>query len=107
MIAPAEILYSQFSKVAVGGKNNFLEGVTDRIHVLHNAIACDAARPRTDYIDEHAFDNYHSSRVIRKMILDCPAFAATLWKKALKGKCKSFADGFRYLRMTRHRYVSC
>ncbi|VAH97645.1 unnamed protein product [Triticum turgidum subsp. durum] len=83
-----------FSKVSVGGKNNFLEGVTDRIHVLHNAIACDAARPRTDDGDEHAFDNYHSSRTIRRMILDCPAFAATLWKTALEGKCKLYADGF-------------
>ncbi|KAM3231257.1 hypothetical protein ACQJBY_061431 [Aegilops geniculata] len=93
-----ELLRTNFGKdvlyeVAVGGKNNVLEGVTDRIHVLHNAIASDAARPRTEDV-EHAFDNYHSSRVIRKMILDCPAFAATLWKKALKGKCKSFADGF-------------
>ncbi|KAI4986287.1 hypothetical protein ZWY2020_018917 [Hordeum vulgare] len=83
-----------FDKVAVGGKNNFLEGVTDRIHVLHNAIASDASRPRTDDGDEHAFDNYHSSRIIRRMILDCPAFAAILWKKALKGKCKLYADGF-------------
>uniref|UniRef100_M8B6F8 Pumilio domain-containing-like protein n=1 Tax=Aegilops tauschii TaxID=37682 RepID=M8B6F8_AEGTA len=93
-----ELLRTNFGKdvlyeVAVGGKNNVLEGVTDRIHVLHNAIASDAERPRTEDV-EHAFDNYHSSRVIRKMILDCPAFAATLWKKALKGKCKSFADGF-------------
>ncbi|EMS66904.1 Pumilio-like protein 24 [Triticum urartu] len=93
-----ELLRTNFGKdvlyeVAVGGKNNVLEGVTDRIHVLHNAIASDAARPRTEDV-EHAFDNYHSSRVIRKMILDCPEFAATLWKKALKGKCKSFADGF-------------
>ncbi|KAF7109873.1 hypothetical protein CFC21_110066 [Triticum aestivum] len=94
-----ELLRTNFGKdvlyeVAVGGKNNFLEGVTDRIHVLHNAIACDAARPRTDYIDEHAFDNYHSSPIIRRMIFDCPAFAATLWKKALQGKCKLYADGF-------------
>ncbi|KAF7045299.1 hypothetical protein CFC21_054419 [Triticum aestivum] len=93
-----ELLRTNFGKdvlyeVAVGGKNNVLEGVTDRVHVLHNAIASDAARPRTEDV-EHAFDNYHSSRVIRKMILDCPEFAATLWKKALKGKCKSFADGF-------------
>ncbi|KAI4986288.1 hypothetical protein ZWY2020_018918 [Hordeum vulgare] len=28
------------------------------------------------------------------MILDCPAFAATLWKNALEGKCKLYADGF-------------
>ncbi|XBI85861.1 hypothetical protein VPH35_093928 [Triticum aestivum] len=94
-----QLLRTNFGKdvlyeVAVGGKNNFLEGVTDRIHVLHNAIACDAARPRTDDGDEHAFDNYHSSRTIRRMILDCPAFAATLWKTALEGKCKLYADGF-------------
>ena len=106
MIAPTEILYCQFSKVAVGGKNNVLEGVTDRIHVLHNAIACDAARPRPDDGDEHAVDNYHSSRTIRRMILDCRAFAATLWKTALEGKCKLYADGFRYFKMTHHRYVS-
>src|SRR3954463_9604454 len=90
-----------FSKVAVGGKNNFLEGVTDRIRVLHNAIACDAARPRTDDVDEHAFDD-HPSRLIRRMVLDCPAFAATFWKKALKGKCKLYAEVFRYLKMTHH-----
>ncbi|KAF7109874.1 hypothetical protein CFC21_110067 [Triticum aestivum] len=94
-----QLLRTNFGKdvlyeVAVGGKNSFLEGVTDRIHVLHNAIACDAARPRTDDGDEHAFDNYHSSRTIRRMILDCPAFAATLWKTALEGKCKLYADGF-------------
>ncbi|KAF7045301.1 hypothetical protein CFC21_054420 [Triticum aestivum] len=94
-----QLLRTNFGKdvlyeVSVGGKNNFLEGVTDRIHVLHNAIACDAARPRTDDGDEHAFDNYHSSRTIRRMILDCPAFAATLWKTALEGKCKLYADGF-------------
>uniref|UniRef100_A0A8I6XVL1 CPL domain-containing protein n=1 Tax=Hordeum vulgare subsp. vulgare TaxID=112509 RepID=A0A8I6XVL1_HORVV len=93
-----ELLRTNFGKdvlyeVAVGGKNNFLEGVTDRIHVLHNAIACDAARPRTDYVDEHAFDDY-PSHLIRRIILDCPAFAATLWKKALKGKCKLYAEGF-------------
>ncbi|KAI4963404.1 hypothetical protein ZWY2020_014146 [Hordeum vulgare] len=87
------LVKSELFEVAIGGKNNVLEGVTDRIHVLHNAIASDAARPRTEDV-EHAFDNYHSSRVIRKMILDCPAFAATLWEKALKGKSKSFADGF-------------
>ncbi|XP_037444274.1 pumilio homolog 24-like [Triticum dicoccoides] len=94
-----QLLRTNFGKdvlyeVAVGGKNNFLEGVTDRIHVLHNAIACDAARLRTDDGDEHAFDNHHSSRIIRRMILDCPAFAATLWEKALEGKCKLYADGF-------------
>nr|XP_040248602.1 pumilio homolog 24 isoform X4 [Aegilops tauschii subsp. strangulata] len=102
-----ELLRANFGKDVLYEveKNNFLEGVTDRIHVLHNAIACDAARPRTDDVDEHAFDNYHSSRIIRRMVLDCPAFAATLWKKALEGKCKLYADGFRYLKMTHHRHL--
>ncbi|CAM0953458.1 unnamed protein product [Alopecurus aequalis] len=92
-----ELLRTNFGKdilyeVALGGKDNVLEGITHQIHGLHEAIASDAARLRTDDV-EHAFDNYQSSRIIRRMILDCPAFAATLWKKALEGKCKLYADG--------------
>ncbi|OEL15665.1 Pumilio-like protein 24 [Dichanthelium oligosanthes] len=79
-------------EVAVGGKDNVLEGAIDRIQMLHDAIASDAAQPKTEDI-EHAFENYFSSRVIRKMIIDCPAFAVTLWRKALKGKCKIWAEG--------------
>jgi pumilio family protein 6 len=30
-------------KVAVGGKDNVLEGMTEQIHIVHDAIACDAA----------------------------------------------------------------
>jgi pumilio family protein 6 len=93
-----ELLRTNFGKdvlyeVAVGGKDNVLEGITEQIHLLHDAIASDAARPKSEDI-EHAFENFHSSRVIRKMILDCPAFAATLWEKALEGKCKLYADGY-------------
>lgn len=93
-----ELLRTNFGKdilyeVAVGGKDNVLEGVTEQIHLLHDAIASDAAQPKTEGI-EHAFENYHSSRIIRRMILDSPAFAATLWEKALKGKCKLYADGY-------------
>uniref|UniRef100_A0A0E0D937 PUM-HD domain-containing protein n=1 Tax=Oryza meridionalis TaxID=40149 RepID=A0A0E0D937_9ORYZ len=92
-----ELLRTNFGKdvlheVAVGGEDNILEGITDRIHSLHNAIASDAARPKTEDT-EHAFDNYHSSRLIRRLILESPAFAAILWKKALEGKCKTWADG--------------
>ena len=83
-------------KVAVGGKDNVLEGVTDRVHMLHDAIASDAAQPKTEDI-EHAFENFFSSRVIRRMIIDCPAFAVTLWRKALKGKCKTWAEGHRFV----------
>ncbi|CAN6302898.1 unnamed protein product [Urochloa humidicola] len=92
-----ELLRTNFGKellyeVAVGGKDNVLEGVTDRIHVLHDAIASDAAQPKTEDI-EHAFENYFCSRVIRRMIIDCPSFAVTLWRKALEGKCKIWAEG--------------
>jgi pumilio family protein 6 len=92
-----ELLRTNFGKevlyeVAVGGKDNVLEGITDRIHKLHDAIASDAAQPKTEDI-EHAFENFFSSRVIRRMIIDCPAFAVTLWRKALKGKCKIWAEG--------------
>uniref|UniRef100_A0A0E0P3G8 PUM-HD domain-containing protein n=2 Tax=Oryza TaxID=4527 RepID=A0A0E0P3G8_ORYRU len=92
-----ELLRTNFGKdvlheVAVGGEDNILEGITDRIHSLHNAIASDAARPKAEDT-EHAFDNYHSSRLIRRLILESPAFAAILWKKALEGKCKTWADG--------------
>uniref|UniRef100_A0A0D3FQY3 PUM-HD domain-containing protein n=1 Tax=Oryza barthii TaxID=65489 RepID=A0A0D3FQY3_9ORYZ len=92
-----ELLRTNFGKdvlheVAVGGEDNILEGITDRIYSLHNAIASDAARPKTEDT-EHAFDNYHSSRLIRRLILESPAFAAILWKKALEGKCKTWADG--------------
>ena len=89
----------KFSKVAVGGKDNVLEGITEQSHLLHDAIACDAAQPKTEDT-EHAFENFYSSRIIRRMILDSPAFAATLWKKALKGKCKLYADGYRYLKLS-------
>ncbi|KAM0928212.1 hypothetical protein ACQ4PT_002339 [Festuca glaucescens] len=93
-----ELLRTNFGKdvlyeVAVGGKDNVLDGITEQIHLLHDAIASDAARPKSEDI-EHAFENFHSSRVIRKMILDCPAFAATLWEKALEGKCELYADGY-------------
>lgn len=84
------------NQVAVGGKYNVLEGLTARIHVLHDAIASDAAQPKMEDI-EHAFENFFSSRVIRRMIIDCPAFAVTLWEKALKGKCKIWAEGHRFV----------
>jgi hypothetical protein len=82
-------------KMAVGGKDNVLDGLTDRIHMLHDAIASDAAQPKTEDT-EHAFENFFSSRVIRRMVIDCPAFAVTLWRKALQGKCKIWAEGHRY-----------
>lgn len=83
-------------KVVVGGQDNILEGLTARIHVLHEAIASDAAQPKMEDI-EHAFENFFSSRVIRRMIIDCPAFAITLWRKALEGNCNIWAEGHRFV----------
>uniref|UniRef100_A0A0A9G6N2 Uncharacterized protein n=1 Tax=Arundo donax TaxID=35708 RepID=A0A0A9G6N2_ARUDO len=60
--------------------------------MLHDAIASDAERLKTQDF-EHAFENFHSGRVIRKIVIDCPAFASTLWKKALEENCKIWADG--------------
>ncbi|OVA18708.1 Pumilio RNA-binding repeat [Macleaya cordata] len=42
---------------------------------------------------KHVLENFHSSRTIRKLILDCPTFASTLWKVALEGKCEMWAQG--------------
>lgn len=81
-------------KVTIGGKDDVLDGLTDKIHMLHDAMASDAAQPKTEDI-EHAFENFFSSRVIRRMIIECPAFAVTLWRKALEGKCKNWAEGHR------------
>ena len=59
----------------------------DKINSLHNAVASLAAMPKSeDSQEEHVLENFHSSRTIRKLILDCPNFASTLWEKALKGK---------------------
>ncbi|CAM0877625.1 unnamed protein product [Alopecurus aequalis] len=80
-------------KFALGGKDDDSKDVTEQIHLLHDAIASEAAKPKTEDT-EHVFENFYSSRIIRRMILDSPAFAATLWKKALKGKCTSYADGY-------------
>jgi hypothetical protein len=66
------------------------------IRMLHDAIASDAEQPKMEDV-EHAFENFHSSRVIRKLIIDGPAFAVTLWEKALQGKCKIWAHGHRYV----------
>ncbi|KAE9602582.1 putative armadillo-like helical protein [Lupinus albus] len=66
----------------------------DKINSLHEAIASLAAEFKSeDSQEEHVFENFHSSRTIRKLILDCPNFASTLWEKALKGKSELWAHG--------------
>ncbi|XP_064969430.1 pumilio homolog 24-like [Musa acuminata AAA Group] len=62
---------------------------------LHKAIASLAALPKTNKSqEEHVLENFHSSRLIRKLVL---GFVATLWKMALDGKCDVWAQGHRGL----------
>ncbi|XP_065043375.1 pumilio homolog 24-like isoform X2 [Musa acuminata AAA Group] len=94
-----ELLRSTFGKevvyeLAVGGSDGILQSFADRMDALHKAIASLAALPKTNESqEEHVLENFHSSRLIRKLVLDCPGFAATLWKMALDGKCDVWAQG--------------
>ncbi|KAL4273604.1 hypothetical protein GQ457_13G014500 [Hibiscus cannabinus] len=98
-----ELLTSNFGKevifeVAMGGSDGILHPTLDeKLNNLHEAIAALVAKPKSEEPEaseeEHVLENFHSSRTIRKLILDCPAFASTLWKKSLEGKCQSWAQG--------------
>ncbi|PKI56722.1 hypothetical protein CRG98_022882 [Punica granatum] len=95
-----ELLTSNFGKevlyeVATGGAGGILlPTLGDKLSSLHEAIAALAANPKSeDAEEEHVLENFHSSRTIRKLVLDCPAFASTLWEKALKGNCGTWAQG--------------
>lgn len=95
-----ELLTSNFGKevifeVAKGGSDGILHPTLDeKLNNLHEAIAELAAKPKSDESEEeHVLENFHSSRTIRKLILDCPAFASSLWKKSLEGKCQLWAQG--------------
>ncbi|XP_039000245.1 LOW QUALITY PROTEIN: pumilio homolog 24-like [Hibiscus syriacus] len=95
-----ELLTSNFGKevifeVAMGGSDGILHPTLDqKLNNLHETIAALAAKPKSEESEEeHVLENFHSSRTIRKLILDCPAFASTLWKKSLEGKCQLWAQG--------------
>ncbi|KAG2721386.1 hypothetical protein I3760_02G079700 [Carya illinoinensis] len=94
-----ELLRSNFGKevlyeVATGGSGGILRPtLDDKLNALHEAIASLAATASGESEEEHVLNNFHSSRTIRKLILDCPTFARTLWKKALKGKSELWAQG--------------
>ncbi|KAK8619658.1 hypothetical protein V6N13_135940 [Hibiscus sabdariffa] len=97
-----ELLTSNFGRevifeVAMGGSDGILHPTLDeKLNNLHEAIAALAAKPKSEESEEseeHVLENFHSSRTIRKLILDCPAFASTLWKKSLEGKCQLWAQG--------------
>lgn len=85
-----------FLQVAVGGSDGILHSLSDRLADLHKAIATVAAFPKSEESEaDHIFENFHSSRTIRKLILDSPSFAETLWKMALEGKSANWAKGHR------------
>ncbi|CAK9328961.1 unnamed protein product [Citrullus colocynthis] len=97
-----EILRSNFGRevmyeVATGGADGILQSkLGEKLSALYEAIASLAAEPKSEDAasgDEHVLENFHSSRTIRKLILDCPAFALTLWNKALEGKSKTWSQG--------------
>ncbi|KAG9441017.1 hypothetical protein H6P81_016871 [Aristolochia fimbriata] len=95
-----ELLRSNFGReavyeVATGGSDGVIQqSLSDKLDALHNAIASLAALPKSEEPEEeHLFENFYSSRTIRKMILDNPTFASKLWKLALEGKSELWAEG--------------
>ncbi|XP_057957672.1 pumilio homolog 24 [Malania oleifera] len=94
-----EFLRSNFGKeviyeVVTGGAGGILlPTLGDKIKALHEAIATLTAESKSEQSEEHVLENFHSSRTIRKLVLDCPAFASTLWTIALEGKCEMWARG--------------
>ncbi|XP_010504678.1 PREDICTED: pumilio homolog 24-like [Camelina sativa] len=88
-----EVLY----EVAVGGAGGILcPSLSEKLCELYEAISSVAAKPKpqeSEKDSEHIMENFHSSRTIRRLVLDCPGFASTLFKKALSGKCRSWAAG--------------
>ncbi|KAL6503362.1 hypothetical protein OROGR_025285 [Orobanche gracilis] len=82
-------------QVATGGADGILHPTLEgNLGELHEAIASIAAQPKLDEPEqEHILEKFHSSRIIRKLVLDCPVFASTLWEKALKGNCAIWAKG--------------
>ncbi|KAL5996257.1 hypothetical protein ACLOJK_026331 [Asimina triloba] len=94
-----ELLQSNFGKdivyeVATGGAGGILSRtLADKTQGLHESIATLASLPKGEKPNEHLFENFHSSRTLRKLVLDSPSFAATLWRLALEGKCESWAQG--------------
>eukprot|EP00252_Welwitschia_mirabilis_P011378 TRINITY_DN25592_c0_g1_i1.p1 TRINITY_DN25592_c0_g1~~TRINITY_DN25592_c0_g1_i1.p1 ORF type:complete len:664 (-),score=128.81 TRINITY_DN25592_c0_g1_i1:363-2354(-) len=105
-----ELLCSQYGKdvifeVARGGSEGILwPEASDGITLLYRKIADLGAMPQScneDGGNEHVFVQYHSSRTIRKLVLESkmpknvsvPSFAEVLWDTSLKGKCKIWGQG--------------
>ncbi|KDP27853.1 hypothetical protein JCGZ_18933 [Jatropha curcas] len=95
-----EFLRSNFGKevfyeVATGGAGGILHPeLDDKLNTLHDAVASLAAEPKSEESElEHVLENFHSSRTIKKLVMDSSTFATTLWMKALNGKCELWAKG--------------
>lgn len=84
-------------QVAVGGFDGILcPSLSEKLRELYEAIASVAAKPKPEEAEknsEHILEDFHSSRTIRRLVLDCPAFASILFKKALSGQCRLWAQG--------------
>lgn len=88
-----EVMY----EVAVGGCDGILlPTLSEKLGELYEAIASVAAEPKPDESEkgsQHILEDFHSNRTIRRLVLDSPTFASILFKKALSGKCRSWAQG--------------
>ncbi|CAH9136747.1 unnamed protein product [Cuscuta epithymum] len=97
---PEELLRSNVGKdvvfeVVCGGADGILSHTLNmKLEALYETIGSLASQPKLEEAEEeHILENYHSSRTIRKLVLECPAFARTLYEKALKGHCETWAQG--------------
>ncbi|KAJ7298340.1 hypothetical protein O6H91_10G098900 [Diphasiastrum complanatum] len=103
-----ELLRSPFGKdiiyeVAMGGTDALMYQATKDVTLLQQAIADLAAVSRDSTAAdqaEHVLQQYHSSRTIRRLVLNSQpsrmvpkSFSAQLWKRAIKGRCKMWAQG--------------
>lgn len=84
-------------QVAKGGSDDILgPTLDDKLNTLHETVASLASKSKSEVSEEeHILENFHSSRTIRKLVMDCPKFASSLWKNAIKGKTELWAQGHR------------
>ncbi|CAN6880875.1 unnamed protein product, partial [Brassica oleracea] len=91
------LVKSGLAEVAVGGCDGILLlTLSENLRELYQAIASAAAEPKPEESEkssQHILEDFHSSRTIRRLVLDSPTFASILFKKALSGKCRSWAQG--------------
>ncbi|KAK4484228.1 hypothetical protein RD792_011452 [Penstemon davidsonii] len=82
-------------EVVTGGADGILHPTLDeKLNMLYEAIASLASEAKVDeQKEEHLLEQFHSSRTLRKLVLDCPEFTSTLWEKALKGKIADWVKG--------------